>query len=158
MNKKIAILESKKEDEKRIHIHPKHFRDIYFSNDNIFCQNGYAGNFGQTDELLKEQYGFQIESREKLLKTADIVFLLKPTIKDLQLMKKNASLLGWCHTVQNPKIANIASERCLTLIAMESMYEKTHDGLRHIFFKNNVITGREGVKHALSVVQYKSIF
>jgi alanine dehydrogenase len=146
---KIAILESVKPDEHRLPLHPKHMESL--SNKcNIFFQE----NYGRYLDVSKEQLiklGFFVEDRDSLLETADIIFLLKPTDKDLLRAKEGATIVGWCHTVQQQSIAKIARERKLTLIAMENMYRKNkNDESEHIFYKNNIIAGKVGIQHALA--------
>ncbi len=143
----IAILESLNPLDKRIPIHPIHFPHI--DKENIVAQNGYAKLFGETNETLITA-GFRVLPRNTLLETADVIFVLKPTPKDLSYVKKGATIIGWCHAVQQLEITRIAVKRSLTLIAMEEMYTLTTDKTKqHLFFKNNFMAGYLGVKHAL---------
>lgn len=150
----IAILESIKLNEKRIPIHPTHFNLIKENKNNICFQHEYAKNFGITDDDFKK-YNFKFVSRNELLETADVIFLLKPTQNDLVRMKKGAILIGWCHTVQQSRVAQIAQERKLTLIAMEAMYNNIAGRREHLFYKNNFIAGSVGVEHALSSIPFR---
>lgn len=151
---KIALLESTKEHESRIPIHPQHFKEIPCGLNQVVFQENYAKNFSETNSLIKK-LNFSFETREKLLSTADIIFLLKPETKDLAKMKIGAILIGWCHAVQRIEIADIAEERGLTLIAMESMYRDINGKKEHLFYINNFSTGTLGVEHALDSVPFK---
>ena len=145
---KIAILESNLPNEKRVPVHPDHFSKIKAESSQVYFQTEYAKNFGDYEALIK-RLGFYYEERQKLLQTADVCFLLKPTKQDLKQMKRGAILVGWCHSVQQIDIAQTAQERGLTLIAMEAMYDIND---QHLFYHNNFYAGMLGVQHALESV------
>lgn len=147
----VAVVESIKENEFRIPLHPKHFSNIERKQNTLVFQTGYAKNFGISDKNIIE-LGYTVIPRNELLEIADIVFLLKPQPDDLRKMKSNSTLIGWCHAVQKIDIAKIAQEKKLTLIAMESMYRDHHS---HLFYENNYLAGSIGVEHALSCVPHK---
>ena len=146
---KIAVVESKRSNEFRVPIHPKHFGQINSNND-VYFQTNYAEKFEINNLFLDNR--FKLNSRDNLLKTADVIFLLKPTKTDLEKVKEGATIIGWCHAIQQIDIAKTAVKRKLTLIAMEAMYEFDLDGkyLVHLFHENNYITGFEGIAHAFS--------
>lgn len=156
MGLKIAVLESVKPREQRIPIHTRHFSEIKMSKkgDRIFFQHDYAHDF-LLDHKINPNSELLYEKRDDLLKTADIIFLLKPIASDLLKMKAGATLIGWCHAVQSVDIANIAREMSLTLIAIENMYRTINGRQQHLFYKNNFIAGCLGINHALSVVPNK---
>lgn len=149
--RKIAILESIKPYESRLPIHPQHLASIQPSLNQLVFQNNYANQLGQYSSLI-EKTGFSFASRNELLSTSDVIFLLKPLVDDLEKMKRGAILIGWCHAIQRIDIAKTAVERGLTLIAMEAMYRGNQE--EHLFHKNNFSAGNLGVEHALSFTPF----
>lgn len=149
--RKIAILESIKPYESRLPIHPQHLANIQPGLNQLVFQDNYANQLGQYNSLI-EGAGFSFESRDELLATADVVFLLKPLVDDLGKMKRGAILIGWCHAIQRIDIAKTAEERGLTLIAMEAMYRGKQK--EHLFHKNNFSAGNLGVEHALTFTPF----
>ncbi len=149
----IAILESVKLNEKRIPIHPNHFRLIEGA-PNLYFQQFYAKNFNPSDNEFEES-SFHYRPRDELLENADVIFLLKPTIDDLAKMKPGAIVIGWCHAIQQIEIAQTAQNKKLTLIAMEAMFKNVRGKKEHLFCNNNFMAGKISVEHALSSIPFK---
>ncbi len=149
----IAILESIKPNEKRIPIHPKHFH-LIAEKSNLYFQKFYASNVNANGNHFETNRLHHLP-RKELLKKADVIFLLKPTIEDLAKMKSGAILIGWCHAVQQVEITQIAQKRKLTLIAMEAMFKNVKGQKEHLFYNNNFLAGEIGVAHALSSIPFK---
>ncbi len=151
-NRIISIIKSVKEDEKRLPIHPYHLDEVVNNNFKLHLQNNYTNEFGDYD-LNTIGKKFLVSSRKQLLSESDVIFLLKPSAFDISKMKKHATLIGWCHAVQNIELSKTAQQKNITLIAMEEMYINDVNGDKvHLFRENNYIAGSVGVAHALSCV------
>ncbi len=143
---------SRKENEKRVAIHPGQIgripknvrRCLYF-------EKGYGKPFGVPDSCIAAMTGNEPRERRELLRRADAVILPKPVAKDLEECRKGTAVWGWIHSVQQSNVAQIAIERRLTLVAWENMYHKGERGKIHVFQRNNEMAGYCGVQHALEL-------
>ena len=144
---------SKKEDEKRVPIHPKHLsripEDICRQ---LIFEEGYGKPFGVTDSVIAAQTG-GIASRHELLADIGTVIIAKPVLADLEELCEGGTLWGYVHCVQQRDITFSALDRKLTLIAFEDMFIWGPDGHmgRHTFYKNNEMAGYCAVIHALQL-------
>ncbi len=144
---------SKKEDEKRVPIHPKHLsripEDICRQ---LIFEEGYGKPFGVTDSVIAAQTG-GIASRHELLADIGTVIIAKPVLADLEELCEGGTLWGYVHCVQQRDITQAALDRKLTLIAFEDMFIWGPDGHmgRHTFYKNNEMAGYCAVIHALQL-------
>ncbi|MDH5680633.1 MAG: N(5)-(carboxyethyl)ornithine synthase [Spirochaetota bacterium] len=144
---------SKKEDERRVPIHPEHL--LRLSEDvrrQLIFEKGYGEPFGIADSLIAEQSG-GIATRHELLADLGQVIIAKPVVEDLLEMKEGGILWGYVHCVQQRDITQVAVDRKLTLIAFEEMFVWSPDGYigRHTFYKNNEMAGYCAVLHALQL-------
>ncbi|HEU4946734.1 MAG TPA: N(5)-(carboxyethyl)ornithine synthase [Kribbella sp.] len=145
---------SRKENERRLPIHPHHFDRIPADlRRRIFLESGYGEHFGVSDEQLSRSVAGMLD-REQLLATTDIVLLPKPQAEDLHELRTGQVLWGWPHCVQDTELTQLAIDRQLTLIAFEAMNHWTSDGQYslHVFHKNNELAGYCSVLHALQLV------
>jgi alanine dehydrogenase len=148
---KLGIMsQTRKENERRLPIHPAHFERIDADlRGSIFLQTGYGEHFGVPDDRLAPFVaGFR--SREDLIAECDAVLLAKPVHEDLAELREGQVLWGWPHCVQDEKITQTAIDRRLTLIAFEAMNHWHRDGTfnLHVFHKNNELAGYSSVLHA----------
>ncbi|HEY9844259.1 MAG: N(5)-(carboxyethyl)ornithine synthase [Candidatus Sericytochromatia bacterium] len=150
---KIGVIGSSlKADERRVPIHPEHLGLIPDEvRRQLVFEQGYGERFGVSDQELAGRVG-GLASREELLELG-AVLLLKPAVSDLQAMPEGGLIWGWCHCVQQSRIAQSAIDRRLTLLTFEAMYAWGPDGLpgRHSFYKNNELAGYCAVLHGLSL-------
>ena len=144
---------SRKENEHRLPIHPRHFDRIDVElRERIILETGYGSRFGFTDAQLAPLVG-RVAPREQLIGEADVVLLPKPQHSDLAELSDGQVLWGWPHCVQDPAITQLAIDRRLTLIAFEAMNHWAGDsgfGL-HVFHKNNELAGYCSVLQALQL-------
>jgi len=144
---------SKKENERRVPLHPDHLSRLpeAFRRKLIFEQ-GYGEQFGLSDEDLASRAGGTATRRE-LLADLGAVVLPKPELEDLESLREGGFLWGWPHCVQQRAMTQVAIERKQTLIAFEEMFVWGPDGHagRHTFYKNNELAGYCGVLHALQL-------
>jgi alanine dehydrogenase len=144
---------SRKENEHRLPIHPRHFDRIDVElRERIILETGYGSRFGFTDAQLAPLVG-RVAPREQLISDADVVLLPKPQHSDLAELSDGQVLWGWPHCVQDPAITQLAIDRRLTLIAFEAMNHWAGDsgfGL-HVFHKNNELAGYCSVLQALQL-------
>ena len=144
---------SRKENEKRMPIHPDHIAWIPPNiRSHLHFEKGYGLPFGMEDETICALTGNRLLSRKKLLNDHKAILITKPVIEDFEEMQEGASVWGWLHSVQQRYITQIAIDKKLTLVAWENMYYEGKRDLIHIFDKNNELAGYCGVQHALQVV------
>ncbi len=150
-----VIGKARKENEKRVAIHPEHIARIpQRLRKHITLEEGYGVRFGMDDNTLAKLTSGRLASREEILNNFDCVLMPKPLAQDLSQIREGAIVWGWPHCVQQKEITQVSIERKLTLIAWEEMFtwSRTGDKNMHIFYKNNEMAGYAGVNHALSLV------
>ncbi len=143
---------SRKENERRVPIHPVHFDRIPGAvARRLLFERGYGEPFGVTDGSLEKRFA-GVADRAQILEACDGVLLPKPVEEDLQELREGAVLWGWPHCVQQREITDLALERGHTLLAFEAMYLWS-EGTRgmHLFYRNNELAGYCAVLHALSL-------
>ncbi len=144
---------SRKEDEKRVPIHPDHIsrlpEDI---RKQLIFEIGYGAPFGLDDDFFISQTG-GVASRHELLAELGSVIIAKPVLADLQEIREGGFIWGYPHCAQQRDITQTAIDRKLTLIAFEDMFIWSPDGHvgRHTFYKNNEMAGYCAVIHALQL-------
>jgi alanine dehydrogenase len=149
-----VIARSRKENERRLPIHPLHVERIDAGlRRRIYLERGYGERFGVPDRYLATFVaGFR--SREQLLADSDVILLPKPLAQDLAEMHDGQILWGWPHCIQNEDITQLGIDRQLTLIAFEAMNFWHTDGSfsLHVFHKNNELAGYCSVLHAMQML------
>ncbi len=144
---------SKKEDERRVPIHPEHLNRLpeHIRKQLIF-EKGYGKPFNIEDEVIAELTG-GLASRQEILSDIGSVIIAKPILSDLQALKPGGIVWGYPHCAQQNEITQVAIDKKLTLIAFEDMYVWTPNGQigRHTFYKNNEMAGYCAVIHALQL-------
>jgi len=150
----IAVIgTSKKENEKRVPIHPDHIGQISSNiRKHLFFEKGYGIPFNVEDETICALTGNRLIEREKLLANHKAVLITKPVTEDFEKIQKGTVVWGWLHSVQQNIITQIAIDKKLTLIAWENMYFQGERDLYHIFSRNNEMAGYCGVQHALQLI------
>ncbi|MDH5357963.1 MAG: N(5)-(carboxyethyl)ornithine synthase [Gammaproteobacteria bacterium] len=144
---------SKKEDERRLPIHPAHLARIpeQYRRQLVF-EEGYGAPFNISDSEIAAQTG-GIATRHEILADIGAVIIAKPVLADLQELREGGTLWGYVHCVQQRDITQAALDRKQTLIAFEDMFVWSPDGHigRHTFYKNNEMAGYCAVLHALQL-------
>ena len=144
---------SKKEDERRVPIHPEHLKRLpeYIRRQLIF-EKGYGAPFNIDDKEISDLTG-GIATRSEILSDIGSVIIAKPVLSDLKELKEGGILWGYPHCAQQMQITQTAIDKKLTLIAFEDMYVWYPDGHigRHTFYKNNEMAGYCAVIHALQL-------
>lgn len=144
---------SKKEDEKRIPIHPEHLvRLPEPMRRQLIFEEGYGVPFGIADSEMSDQTG-GVASRHELLAEVGNVILAKPVLADFEELREGGVLWGYPHCVQQMAHTQAAIDRKQTLIGFEDMYVWGPTGQmgRHTFYKNNELAGYSAVLHALQL-------
>jgi len=144
---------SRKEDEKRVPIHPDHLSRLPADiRKQLIFEMGYGAPFGLDDDFFVSQTG-GIASRHELLAEIGSVIIAKPMLADLQEIREGGFIWGYPHCAQQRDITQTAIDRKLTLIAFEDMFIWSPDGQvgRHTFYKNNEMAGYCAVIHALQL-------
>jgi alanine dehydrogenase len=149
-----VVSRSRKENEHRLPIHPRHLERIPADlGERIYLEHGYGEQFGVPDERLAP-YVAGLRTRAQLAAECDVLLLAKPLAPDVEELREGQVLWGWPHCVQNAEITQLAIDRRLTLIAFEAMNHWTADGGfgLHVFHKNNELAGYSSVMHALQLI------
>ena len=144
---------SKKEDEKRIPIHPEHLMRLSEPiRRQLIFEEGYGTPFGITDSEMSDQTG-GVATRHELLADLGNVILAKPVLADFEELREGGVLWGYPHCVQQRAHTQAAIDRKQTLIGFEDMYVWGPTGQmgRHTFYKNNELAGYCAVLHALQL-------
>jgi N5-(carboxyethyl)ornithine synthase len=144
---------SKKEDERRVAIHPEHLSRLPEGvRHQLVFETGYGERFGVSDTELASQVG-GLASRDELLETMDVSILVKPVPADFEQLREGGVLWGYPHCTQQRQITQTAIDRKQTLIAFEDMFIWGPQGQvgRHTFYKNNEMAGYCAVIHALQL-------
>jgi len=144
---------SKKEDERRFPIHPRHLSRVPETlRRQLIFEEGYGQAFGISDSEIAALTG-GIAARHELLADIGSVIIAKPVLSDLQELREGGILWGYPHCVQQRDITQTAIDRKQTLIAFEDMFVWSPSGQigRHTFYKNNEMAGYCAVLHALQL-------
>jgi N5-(carboxyethyl)ornithine synthase len=145
---------SKKQNERRVPIHPDHLRRLPETvRRQMIFEQGYGLPFNVDDDEIATLTSGKTMTRESLLTEIGNVIIAKPVLSDLQSLKKGGVLWGYPHCTQQFEITQVAIERKLSLIAFEEMFVWGPGGRigRHTFYKNNELAGYCGVLHALEL-------
>ncbi|WP_242204187.1 N(5)-(carboxyethyl)ornithine synthase [Aestuariivivens insulae] len=144
---------SRKEDEKRVPIHPDHLSRLPADiRKQLIFEKGYGAPFGLNDDFFVSQTG-GVASRHELLAEIGSVIISKPVVADLQEVREGGFIWGYPHCAQQVDITQTAIDRKLTLIAFEDMFVWSPNGQagRHTFYKNNEMAGYCAVLHAMQL-------
>ena len=144
---------SKKENERRVPIHPEHIQRLPENiRRQLIFENGYGSPFNIGDEEIAEQTG-GMATRNEILSNIGSAIIAKPMLSDLEDLKVGGVLWGYPHCAQQMEITQTAIDRKLTLIAFEDMFVWSPNGQigRHTFYKNNELAGYSAVIHALQL-------
>ncbi|MFC1866954.1 N(5)-(carboxyethyl)ornithine synthase [Thermodesulfobacteriota bacterium] len=144
---------SRKEDERRIPIHPEHLIRLPEQiRRQLIFEEGYGTPFDITDSEISDQSG-GVATRHKLLANIGNVILAKPVLADFEELREGGILWGYPHCVQQRSHTQAAIDRKQTLIAFEDMFVWGPNGQigRHTFYKNNEMAGYCAVLHALQL-------
>jgi alanine dehydrogenase len=149
-----VIAGSRKPDEYRLPIHPRHLDRIDPAvRECLRLEAGYGERFGVADESIAPLVG-GMRSREQLIEECDVCVLAKPTADDVAALHEGQVLWGWPHCVQDETITQLGVDRKLTMIAWEAMNYWTDDGSFrvHVFQENNELAGYCSVLHAMQLM------
>jgi N5-(carboxyethyl)ornithine synthase len=144
---------SRKEDERRIPIHPEHLIRLPEQiRRQLIFEEGYGTPFDISDSELSDQSG-GVATRHELLANIGNVILAKPVLADFEELREGGILWGYPHCVQQRSHTQAAIDRKQTLIAFEDMFVWGPNGQigRHTFYKNNEMAGYCAVLHALQL-------
>ena len=144
---------SKKEDERRLPIHPDHLLRLPLEiRKQLVFERGYGKSFNKGDDEIAPLVG-GMASRIEILADIGASIIAKPILSDLKELKKGGILWGYPHCVQQGAIVQIAIDRKQTLIAFEDMFAWSPSGLkgRHTFYKNNEMAGYCAILHAMQL-------
>ncbi len=144
---------SKKDDERRVPIHPEHLPRLTEElRRQLIFETGYGERFGTSDSELAALIG-GLASRAELLENMDAVIVAKPVLADFEQLREGGVLWGYPHCTQQREVTQVAVDRKQTLIAFEDMFVWGPEGQvgRHTFYKNNEMAGYCAVIHALQL-------
>lgn len=144
---------SRKEDERRLPIDPRHLSRIAEElRPRIFLEADYGADFGFADAELAEWVG-GFGTHAELVAGCDVVLQPKPVLEDIAELRPGQVFWGWPHCVQDAELTQVAIDNNLTLIAFEAMNHWNSDDSfsLHVFHKNNELAGYCSVLHALQL-------
>ena len=144
---------SKKEDERRVPIHPEHLKRLPQTiRRQLVFEKSYGAPFNVEDKEIGDMTG-GIATRSEILSDIGSAIIAKPILSDLKELKEGGILWGYPHCAQQMEITQTAIDKKLTLIAFEDMYVWSPSGQagRHTFYKNNEMAGYSAVIHALQL-------
>lgn len=144
---------SKKEDERRVPIHPEHLKRLPENiRKQLVFEKGYGAPFNIEDKEIADLTG-GVASRSDILSVIGSAIIAKPILSDLKELKEGGTIWGYPHCAQQKEITQTAIDNKLTLIAFEDMYVWHPNGQmgRHTFYKNNEMAGYSAVIHALQL-------
>ncbi len=144
---------SRKEDERRVPIHPEHLQRIPEDiRRQLIFEKGYGAPFNIEDEEIAAQTG-GMATRSEILSDIGSAIIAKPILSDLKELKDGGLIWGYPHCAQQMQITQTAIDKKLTLIAFEDMFVWNPNGQmgRHTFYKNNEMAGYCAVIHALQL-------
>lgn len=144
---------SKKDDERRVPIHPEHLPRLPKElRQQLVFETGYGERFGIADAEIADLVG-GLASRDELLENMEAVIVAKPVLADFEQLREGGVLWGYPHCTQQRKVTQVAIDRKQTLIAFEDMFVWGPEGQvgRHTFYKNNEMAGYCAVIHALQL-------
>ena len=147
----IAVITSKKENERRVPIHPRHIRIIPEpERKRLFFEQGYGEPFGISDTEIETHTGNALLARSELLCFPSVI-VTKPIAADFSQLRDGAIVWGWIHSVQQREVTQLGIDKRLTFVAWENMYASSSRERMHIFYKNNEMAGYCSVQHALQL-------
>ena len=113
---------SKKEDEKRVPIHPEHLKRLPENiRKQLIFEKDYGAPFNIKNEEISDLTG-GIATRSEILSDIGSVIIAKPILSDLEELKDGGIIWGYSHCAQQMQITQTAIDKKLTLIAFEDMY------------------------------------
>ena len=152
---KIGVIgTSKKENERRVPIHPDHLKRLPENiRRQLVFERGYGEPFHMTDDEIAELSSGSTMQRDRILSEVGNVIITKPVASDLETLKEGGVMWGYTHCAQQRPITQLAIDRKLTLIALEEMFVWGPKGEigRHTFYKNNELAGYSAIIHALQL-------
>jgi alanine dehydrogenase len=148
-----VIGESRKENERRLPIHPEHLDEIDPElRSRILLEEGYGRRFLAPGDDLADRVE-AVLPREQVVERSDLLLNPKPVLEDVAAMREGQVLCGWAHCVQDAELTQLAIDKRLTVIAWESMnFWGEDDSFRvHVFQENNELAGYCSVLHAMEL-------
>ena len=148
-----VIASSRKENERRLPIHPSQLGELDALRPRIFLERAYGARFGVDDGELERLVG-GLRTRDQLMRECDLLLLPKPMPgaprRDARGPRCCAAGSTACRTRSSP---SSAIDHRLTLIAWEAMNHWSRDGSfgLHVFHQNNELAGYSSVLHAMQL-------
>ena len=140
--KKVGFPISRKENELRRALIPKHLKNVQ-NPEQLYFEKGYGEVLGFKDEEYTSQ-GAHIASYEEVL-SKDIICDAKVGDADyLSDLHSGQTIFGWVHLVQNRDITDAVLSAGLTAYVWEDMFDEG----RHSFWRNNEMAGEAAIMHA----------
>ena len=109
--------------------------------DQLVFETDYGAVLGYSDNDYRAK-GANIGTREDVV-ACPIICNPKPVLTD-EYFRHDKLLFGWIHSIQNRAITDLLIMNTMTAIAWEDMSESG----RHLFCRNNEISGEAAVSHA----------
>jgi N5-(carboxyethyl)ornithine synthase len=138
----IGFVASSKENERRRALTPADAASTCHPG-NLLFESGYGLTLGFADDDYVSA-GARVVGRADVWGSPVVCSMKSPLPEEVALLGEGQIIFGWIHAVQNRGITDLLVSKCMTAVAWEDMYE----GPRHVFWRNNALTGEAGVMHA----------
>ena len=110
-----VIRTSKKEDERRVPIHPEHLKRLAEPiRRQLIFEKGYGLPFNFEDKEISDLTG-GIATRNELLSDIGAVIIAKPMLSDLEELKYGGTIWGYPHCAQQMQITKTAIDKKLKI-------------------------------------------
>jgi N5-(carboxyethyl)ornithine synthase len=141
---KVGLPLPKMKEEDRIALLPDHIA-VIDNPDFLYFQKGYGRKFGVTDRDYKNA-GANVVSGTAA-RSLDVLCQPKFCELDVPTVQGGQTIFGWLHLGANDFITRELADEAITAIAWENMSDVAG---KHVFYKNNFLTGEMGVLHAMA--------
>jgi len=145
---------SRKTDERRVPVHPRHLSVLSQEVRNLLTvESGYGQRFGVSDDDIA-MLGIKLASRKEVISASEVLLLFKPVVDDLREMRPGQILWGCPHFVLDPEFTQAAIDSRISSITIEGMRHHTGGGDFSLFVFHRVceVAGYASVRHALQLV------
>jgi N5-(carboxyethyl)ornithine synthase len=138
----VGFVTTSKENERRRALTPTDAARTRHPGSLLF-ESGYGLALGFNDEDYVAA-GARVVSQAEAWGCPVVCSMKTPEPREVLLLGEGQTIFGWMHAVQSRGTADMLVDRRMTAVAWEDMFE----GSRHVFCRNNALTGEAGVMHA----------
>jgi N5-(carboxyethyl)ornithine synthase len=142
--KQIGFPRPRMVEERRIALLPEDITRVIENPDHLYFERGYGSEYDISDEEY-ERTGANIVNERKA-SSLEVMCQPKFCERDLRHVVNGQTIFGWLHIAQGDKEEKILKKKSATAIAWELMYDRG----KHVFRRNNELTGIIGILHSMA--------